>query len=302
MKKNSPLRIGFGLLFALITVWTTVCFYDRYQFDDYRLYIYQFATIATAFISLRCFVPHKEREIKTESDKKLSKRTMLSIVLTLIAIPVTILAGVYLLGDRKYYFISILIIIETIIPFAVHFEKRKPSARELVVISVLCALGVAGRSAFFMIPQFKPVLAIVIISGVCFGGETGFLVGAVTGFVSNMFFGQGNWTPWQMFCFGIVGFVAGIVFKKGLLKKSRTVLCVFGGVATLVLYGGIINFGSVLMYQPYPTPEMIASSYAWGLPVDLIHAASTVFFLWFMAEPMMEKLERIKSKYGLLEK
>ena len=99
------------------------------------------------------------------------------------------------------------------IPFAFAFENRKPKARELVIISSLCAIGVVGRTAFFMLPQFKPVAAIVIISGVAFGGETGFLVGAITAFVSNFFFGQGPWTPWQMFSFGIIGFLAGIMFQ-----------------------------------------------------------------------------------------
>ena len=107
------------------------------------------------------------------------------------------------------------------IPFFMVFESRKPKARELIIISVLCAIAVSGRTAFFMTPQFKPVVAIVIISGVCFGGEAGFLVGAMTGFVSNFFFGQGPWTPWQMFCFGIIGFLAGILYKKGILKNNK---------------------------------------------------------------------------------
>ena len=141
----------------------------------------------------------------------------------------TIYIGIYYLGDRKYYFISMLIILETMLPFAMVFEGRKPQARELIIISVLCAIGVAGRAAFFMLPQFKPVVAIVIIAGVTFGGEAGFLVGAVTGFVSNMFFGQGPWTPWQMFAFGIIGFLAGVLFRKGFLRRSTIALCIFGG-------------------------------------------------------------------------
>ena len=56
-----------------------------------------------------------------------------------------------------------------------------------------------------------------IIAGVAFGGEAGFLVGAIVGLVSNMFLGQGPWTPWQMFSFGIIGFLAGVLFRKGLL-------------------------------------------------------------------------------------
>ena len=237
-----------------------------------------------------------------QSNRGLTKRTLAAMLLILLVIPLTIFVGVVYFGDRKYYFISLLIILETLIPFCMVFEGRKPQARELVVISVLCAIGVAGRAAFFMIPQFKPVTAIVIIAGVCFGGETGFLVGAVTGFVSNFFFGQGPWTPWQMFAFGIIGFIAGVLFRKGFLRKTKTSLCIFGFLATLIIYGGIMNPASVLIWQATPKAEMFLSASAMGLPFDLIHAASTAFFLWCIAEPMIEKLERIKVKYGLVER
>ena len=140
----------------------------------------------------------------TKKKNKIGKRTKISAMLILIAIPLTILFGVFFLNDRKYYFISILILIYTMIPFFMIFEDRKPQGRELIVIAVLSAIAVAGRGAFYMLPQFKPVVAIVIIAGVCFGAESGFLVGAMSGFVSNFFFGQGPWTPWQMFCFGII--------------------------------------------------------------------------------------------------
>ena len=125
-------------------------------------------------------------------ERKLSKRTLVASILILFVIPITILYGVFGLNDRKYYYISIAILIYTMLPFIMVFEKRKPQAREILIISVLSAIAVAGRGAFFMIPQFKPVVAIVIISGVCFGAEAGFLVGAMTGFVSNFFFGQGD--------------------------------------------------------------------------------------------------------------
>ena len=111
---------------------------------------------------------------------KLSKRTIAAAVMILLAIPFTIYTGTYIFGDRKYYFISLLIILETMLPFALVFESRKPQARELVIIAVLCAIAVASRAAFFMLPQFKPVVALVIIAGVAFGGEAGFLVGALT--------------------------------------------------------------------------------------------------------------------------
>ena len=194
-----------------------------------------------------------------------------------------------------------LIILQTMLPFVMVFEERKPRARELIVIAVLCAIGVAGRTAFFMLPQFKPVVAIVIIAGIAFGGEAGFLVGAVTGFVSNMFFGQGPWTPWQMFAFSIIGFLAGVLFKKGLLRRNTIALCIFGGLSTFFIYGGIMNPAAVLMFQAKPTIQMFYLAYIQGIPFDLVHAAATVVFLFFIAKPMLEKLDRIKVKYGLLE-
>lgn len=233
--------------------------------------------------------------------KKISKRTLVASFLILFIIPLTIYAGIRFFGDRKYYFISFLIIFETLIPFAMVFESRKPQARELVIISALCAIAVAGRIAFFMLPQFKPVIALVIISGLCFGGEAGFLVGAVTAFVSNFFFGQGPWVPWQMFALGIIGFIAGVIFNKKSLRKNKTLLCIFGFIATIVIYGGIMNPSTVILAQETPTIEMLVAAYISGIPFDLIHAAATAFFLWVISEPMIEKLERVKTKYGIIK-
>ncbi len=234
-------------------------------------------------------------------ERHLSKRTLAAMAMILLAIPFTIYIGIYYLGDRKYYFISLLILLETMLPFVMVFESRKPQARELIVIAVLCAIGVAGRAAFFMLPQFKPVVAVVIIAGVAFGGEAGFLVGAVTGFVSNIFFGQGPWTPWQMFAFGVIGFLAGVLFRKGILRRNTIALCIFGGLATFFIFGGIMNPATVLMFQSHPKAEMFYLTYLQGVPFDLIHASATVIFLKLIAKPMLEKLDRIKVKYGLVE-
>jgi len=234
------------------------------------------------------------------ADNRINKRTLLSAILILFIIPGTILFGVLFLNDRKYYFISLLIVIYTMLPFVMVFENRRPQARELIVVAVLAAIAVAGRAAFFMLPQFKPVVAIVIIAGVCFGAESGFLVGAVAGFVSNFFFGQGPWTPWQMFCFGIIGFLAGILYKYGILKKTKLSLCVFGGVATFLIYGGIINIGSLLMFTSQFSLKALLATYISGFWFDIVHAVATVFFLYIISQPMIEKLERIKIKYGLI--
>ena len=243
----------------------------------------------------------KRPELPARQKRKLSKRTIAAAVTAVLLIPATLLLGVRLLGGRKYYFISLLVLIEAMLPFALVFEGRRPKARELVVIAVLCAMGVAGRAVFFMLPSFKPVMALVIISAVAFGGETGFLVGAMTMLCSNIMFGQGPWTPWQMFAMGIIGFIAGVLFRKGLLGRSRMSLCIFGAIAAVVVYGGIMNPASALMWAHTLNWQTLLSYYITGFPVDLVHAAATVVFLWFGAEPMLEKLDRIKVKYGLVE-
>ena len=234
--------------------------------------------------------------------RKLSRRTTAAAASILLLIPVTLFVGVYYLNNQRYGLVSVLVLLECMAPFFLVFEGRRPQARELVVIAVLCAISVAGRATFFMLPQFKPVMAMTIISGVALGGESGFLVGALSMLVSNMLFSQGVWTPWQMFCMGIIGFLAGVLFRKGLLRRARGSLCTFGAFCAIVIYGGIMNPASVLMWAGAETLtwKTLLTYYVTGFPVDCVHAAATVFFLWIAAEPMLEKLDRIKEKYGLL--
>ena len=265
-----------------------------------------YVVLLTALLAFGLAVsPRGDRPMEEEQvpagKGKLSRRTVAATAMILLAIPLTIYIGVYYLGDRKYYFIALLIILEVMLPFILVTEGRKPQARELVIISVLCSLGVAGRAAFFMLPHFKPVTAIVIISGVALGGEVGFLVGAVTMFVSNIMFGQGPWTPVQMFAMGIVGYLAGVLFQKGFLRSSRISLSIFGALSAIIIYGGLMNPTLLLLFQSNPTWPMFLSMYIAGLPFDLIHAAATAFFLWFLSRPLLEKLGRVKVKYGLYE-
>lgn len=232
---------------------------------------------------------------------KLPPRTLAAIFLIVVMIPVTIWVGIHFFNDRKYLLISLFIVFYSMIPFFLTFESRRPKAREVLIIAVLTAIAVAGRAAFFMVPSFKPVMAFVIISAVCFGAESGFLVGALSMLVSNMLFGQGPWTPWQMFSMGIIGFLAGILFQKGWLKARKVSLCIFGFWAALFIYGGIMNPVSLLMSSYAITKRNLLAIYISGLPVDMVHGAATVIFLLLASKPMIEKLERIKIKYGLIE-
>lgn len=240
--------------------------------------------------------------IRTVEKGKVSTRTWIALALMMLTVPpILYLSSVYF-GGRKYLVCSLIIIFFAMIPFFMIFEGRKPQAREIMVISVLAAIGVAGRAAFYMVPSFKPIAAIVIISGISFGGEAGFLVGTLIIMVSNMFMGQGPWTPWQMFAYGIIGFLAGILFKKGILKPKRSSLCIYGFFSVLFIFGGIMNPASLLMTQGKITASGLLAYYMSGLPVDMVQAISTVIFLYFISRPMLEKLERIKVKYGLIEK
>ncbi|MDO4562645.1 MAG: ATP-binding cassette domain-containing protein [Clostridia bacterium] len=244
----------------------------------------------------------KEPKVRERSSWK--KERVVWLILCVL-IPFTIFFGIRFMEDRKYFFISLLIVLESIAAFCTVFEKRSPHAREIVTLSTLAALAVASRLVFFALPQFKPLAAVVIIAGVSLGAEAGFLVGAVAAFVSNMFFGQGPWTPWQMFAFGMVGAVAGALFNSPILqnlKKKKTPLCVFGALAVMLIYGGIMNAASVLMWQQNPTVQMFSAEYVSGVPFDAVHATGVVFFLYFAAEPILEKIERIKNKYGVMKR
>lgn len=270
-----------------------------------------FVQILTIFEATGIFLPFlssenleitkktKAKEGITKISAKQRKQKFLSAILTLTAIIITVFAGTYFFQGRKYYFISLLIILETSVPVIIGFEKRRPKTRELVIVSVLSAVAAAGREAFVALPQFKPVMAIVIITGIVFGGEAGFLTGALSAFLSNFMFGQGPWTPWQMISFGFVGFLTSLIFEKSNLLTTKLSLCVFGGASTFFIYGIINNVATVIMYQQNPTFAMFVSSCVTGIPFDLVHAVSTVFFLWLASEPFIEKLERIKTKYGI---
>ena len=243
-----------------------------------------------------------ERSIR--KDTKAGTRTKVSIFIILLGIPFLIFFGIFFLNDRSSIFIGLCIICLSMLPFAMVFEERKPQAREILLIAVMSAIAVAGRMAFFMVPQFKPVTAVVIITGISLGAEAGFLTGAVAGFVSNFFFGQGPWTPWQMFSFGIIGFIAGILFHKRKhknIKTHRIFVCLYGGVSTFLIYGVIMDLASVLNFTREATWELILASMISGLPFNLIHGISTMIFLFFLTIPFEKKLDRIRKKYGILE-
>ncbi|MDM5234531.1 ECF transporter S component [Lysinibacillus pakistanensis] len=226
-------------------------------------------------------------------------RLIMSLIVILVLIPLTLYVGMTIFADRKYYFISIVIMILACIPFLLSFERRNPQPREILVIAVMSAISVAGRALFVVTPGFKPVAAITAITGFSLGAEAGFLTGAMSALVSNMFFGQGPWTPFQMFMWGMIGFIAGLLGKTGMMHK-KIPLIVFGIFAGIFFSFGMDIWGTISMYGVFSW-EAYALALTSAVPFMIIYAISNVIFLLLLAKPIREKLDRIKNKYGILQ-
>lgn len=245
---------------------------------------------------LKC-EPAKEKKVEKRREKPV-KQVLLEIAMFILELATTYV-GLFAFEKKYYIAVSLLVIIYAMIPFFAGFERRKPKAREIVILAVLIAVAVVARGAFFMTPNFKPIVAIVIISGVSLGRESGFLVGAMSAFVSNFFFGQGPWTPWQMIAMAVCGYLAGLLFHKCSGRINKWALILFGALVTFFVYGGITDLWTVLYMTGKPTIATAVMVYSAAFYFNLIHAAATAVFLFILAKPMVEKLDRVKTKYGM---
>jgi len=234
----------------------------------------------------------------------MKKSTLFSLLVIFVLIPATLFLGTNMTG-RAHYFISTLIIIEIMLPFFFAFEHRKPQARELVTIAVMCALSVASR-VLVQIPAFKPILGIIMISGIALGAEAGFLTGAVSAFASNFFFSQGPWTPWQMMAYGIAGFLAGLLFHRkrpfpGKPWLSAAVLGVYGFFATVLVTGPLLDTCSIFTMGIQVTPGFVLAVYSAGFVPNLILGCATAVTMFLVGRPLLGKLDRLMQKYGMMD-
>lgn len=182
--------------------------------------------------------------------------------------------------------------------FFLRFEHKRQNVRELVLVAVMTALSVAGRFLFAPVPGFKPVTAIVIITGLYLGWEAGYLCGSLTALVSNLYFGQGPWTPFQMAIWGLIGLFAALLAKQ--LCASRILLCIYG-VFSGVAYSAFMDVWSTLWYDGYLNIARYLALLITALPFMAVYAVSNVVFLLMLTGPIGRKLTRIKTKYGLLQ-
>ena len=222
-------------------------------------------------------------------------RKTLSYLLLLLCVPLLLVIG-SLFGEKQYAFVSLAVILLALAALFISFEKKEAGSRKLVIIAVMTALSVTGRFVFAVLPGFKPVTAIVIVTALYFGAEAGFLTGALSAFISNFYFGQGPWTPFQMFAWGLIGLLAAVLAK--LLKASRLLLSIYGILAG-VAFSMLLDVWTVLWYSNGFNLSMYLAALVSSAPSTIAYAVSNVVFLLVLSKPFDRKLERIRIKYGL---
>lgn len=232
----------------------------------------------------------------------MKKSTLYSLLTLVVLIPATLFLGTQLRG-KWHYLTSTLVILEAMLPFFLAFEARRPQARELVVIAVMAALAVAGRVAI-PVPNFKAITGIVMIAGMAFGPQAGFMTGAVSAFASNFFYSQGPWTPWQMLAYGMGGLLAGVFFGKQSHLcnswKNTLLRTAFGFLTVLLVVGPLLDACTIFTTGARISWRFALAVLASGAPHNVIHALSCGVTVFLLERPLLTKLNRLKTKYGMM--
>lgn len=226
------------------------------------------------------------------SNKNRALLRRMRFAIPLLLIPLCAVLGTVLFDEKRHIFVSVAVAFLSLAFFYLGFEEKNTGSRRAVIVSVMIALSVIGR----FIPLLKPVTAITVICAVYLGAESGFLVGSLSALLSNIAFGQGPWTPFQMLAWGIIGLLAGIFAK--MLKKSRTALIAYGALSGIA-FSLVMDVWTTLWYSGGFDIALYLSALLTSLPHTLIYAVSNVIFLYVMAKPIGEKLDRIIIKYGI---
>ena len=224
--------------------------------------------------------------------KNAKLRRVLKYLLVFAAIPAAVLAGVFLLKTKQYAAVCAFIAAASVLVFFCGFEKRKTGTRRLVLIAVFTALAVVGR----FIPLFKPSTAIIILAGMYLGSEAGFFTGVLFALISDMYFGIGPWTPFQMLAWGLVGFFAGVLSKK--LDGSKILLAVYAAVSG-VAYSFIMDIWTVMWYSGAFEPALYKTAVVTAIPFTALYAVTNAAFLLLLKNSFGRKMRRIKLNYGI---
>ncbi len=220
----------------------------------------------------------------------------ISLVILCFAVPAVVVGGALIFKGKHYAWISLVVALLSCVPFFIGFERREADTKKAVLIAVSTAVSVVGRIIFAPLPGFKPVTAVVVTVAMYFGKEAGFITGAMSAVISNFYFGQGPWTPFQMFGWGFVGLLAGLLAEP--LKKSRLCLAVYG-VFSGVLYSCLMDVWTVLWTDGYFNISRYLAAIVSAAYFTAVYAVSNVVFLMLLAKPIGKIFGRIKRKYGI---
>lgn len=211
-------------------------------------------------------------------------------------IPLVVLGGALLFDEKQFAWVSLCVALLSCMPFFLRFERRVTDTKKLILIAAMVALSVIGRILFTPLPGFKPVTAIVVITAMYFGSEAGFLTGAMSALISNFYFGQGPWTPFQMFSWGFIGLLAGILANP--LRRSKIILTVYA-VFSGVSFSLFMDIWSVLWADGTFNLSRYLAAVIAAAQFTIVYAVSNVIFLLLFSKPIGKILERIKTKYAL---
>ncbi|MBK5452116.1 ECF transporter S component [Bacillus sp. TH22] len=228
----------------------------------------------------------------------MSKRYV-AFIIFIFAVVICTLLFTTLIMDGYYMVSSLFLLAVIMLPFYIRFERKAFVSREIVIVAVLAAIAAVSRVPFSILPSVQPTSFVIIVSAIVFGSETGFMIGATAAIVSNIFLGQGPWTPWQMFSWGMIGFIAGLLRNTFLMKKLWGRLLY--GFAVGFLFGWIMNFWGLLGFIQEATWETVIAYYVASFYFDLSHAISNVIFLLLFSTSWITILTRLKKKYGILD-
>ncbi len=219
-------------------------------------------------------------------------RRTIKIAVPFAVVPLLVWLGATVFEEKSHLYVSFGVAVFSLLLFVAGFEKKKVGSRRAVLTAVMTALCVVGR----FIPFFKPITAITVISAMYLGAESGFSVGAMSALISNFYFGQGPWTPFQMLSWGLIGLFAGYLSKP--LKKSKVFLLSYGLVSG-VAFSFIMDVWTVLWYNGDFSVKLYLAALVTAIPNTVLYAVSNFLFLLLLSKPFGEKLERIKLKYGV---
>lgn len=175
------------------------------------------------------------------------------------------------------------------------YERSRPSSQTIALVAALAALAIAGRIAFAPFPNVKPTTDIVVFAGYALGGAPGFAVGAFTALVSNFWFGQGPWTPWQMVAWGLCG-VLGAALALGVRNVGRLTLAATCGFAG-ILFGALMNFSLMATYGGELSWARFWLYEGRAIPFEAAHVSGNVAFALIAGPAMVRMLRRFRERF-----